>query len=387
MRHIKLIFILLTVVLFTVTCKKEHIPAPTTTTPVFYFNGTVNGVSTSLNAGVNNYYMYSSYTQDSNQVHNFIGDLKQTTSSLNSIQIQINDYKVNAANGSTQPDSAFGLVNYSYYSVGVTDTTYNVQFIASYGNGTAQTYTWDFGDSTTFVGTSATQSHVYALKGAYNVCVTISGSAGTSSICNIIDVNIASSNVTPENATIVTTSLGNFVTYSVSTTFTAKQFRWDFGDSSSIITYNNTSGPINDTTNHSYSSPGVYPVSLTIVDSMPSNDSIIIHYNASTASYTSGTANFKINSVTKVITTGSALRLSNVIVKWTDANGVVYTSDNAAQPAVSTFKILSEEAYQNNINGQSTRKLHVNFSCTLYNSGHPSIQITNADAVIVVAYK
>src|ERR1700752_1765204 len=134
MRNSIIIFIMLVLVLFVFGCKKEHAPSPTTGTPVFYFNGTIGGVSTSINAGLNNYYMYSSYTQDTNHVYNFIGNIQKTTANLSSIEIQINDYKVSAVNGNTQPDSSLVPAIYSYYSVGVTDTVYKVQFYSSYIN-------------------------------------------------------------------------------------------------------------------------------------------------------------------------------------------------------------------------------------------------------------
>src|SRR6185437_4080987 len=114
---------LLVIVLFSFACKKEHAPTSTVGTPEFYFSGTVGGVTTTLDAGVNNYYMYSSYTQDTNNVYNFIGDLKQTTSNLNSIQIQINNYRVSALNAPVVIDSALIQANYPYLIPGTGTTT------------------------------------------------------------------------------------------------------------------------------------------------------------------------------------------------------------------------------------------------------------------------
>src|ERR1700722_6267958 len=92
-------YILLAAVAATVfACKKEHLQQETVTTnaPVFYFNGTVNGTPVSIQAGTNNYYMYSSYSTDSNSLLNFTGNIKPSTCTgcENSIQITLNDYKV-----------------------------------------------------------------------------------------------------------------------------------------------------------------------------------------------------------------------------------------------------------------------------------------------------
>src|ERR1700744_1131977 len=98
MKKLKLIAVLVSISLLTITCKKEHGPISTTANPIFYFNGLVGNNHTEINAGVNNYYMYSSYVQDTNHVYNFIGDLKQINSNLNTLEIRINDYKISAVN-------------------------------------------------------------------------------------------------------------------------------------------------------------------------------------------------------------------------------------------------------------------------------------------------
>jgi PKD repeat protein len=295
----------------------------------------------------------------------------------------LNDYKVSALNSNTQPDSSFHIGSYSYYSVGAIDTVYNAMFTSSYTNGTPQTYTWTFGDGTTAIGTGATQSHTYAALGSYNVCVAISGSGGVSSVCNT--VNISSPAVTPKIASLSCSSTGNVINFNASTSgFTPGKYTWSFGDGvdSSVVSFS-----ISSNITHTYAASGLYHISLVVKDSTLL-DSIMTNYNASTATYTASAANFSFGGMTPVVTTGSNLRLSDVTVNWTDASGIIYTTNNnAPQPASSYFKILSEEPYQNNLNNQLTRKLHVNFSCTLYSGSGTTKQITNADAVIDMAYK
>ena len=380
MKKVKNIIALLTVVLLTITCKKEHVPTTTTSAPVFYFNGIVNGTTTSIDAGINNYYMHSSYTQDTNHVYNFIGNLQKTTSNLSSIEIQLNDYKVSPVNSSTQPDSSFATGSiYSYYSVGVTDTVYNVQFNSTYVNGTPQTYTWTFCDGTT--SNNANPLHSYAAIGNYNVCLTITGTTGTSSICN--NLNLSSASAMAQKVTISSFSVGSTLYYTATTTsITPYKYVWNFGDGSYTT---DTTTATTYSVSHTYTNTAIYDVFLTVKDSSGS-DTVSTRYNASTSASV-GVTNFTFGNISKVINIGSPYKLSNVIIKWTDASGNVYTSNNnMAQPSGSFFKILSEESYQNNTNGQLTRKLHVSFTCTLYN-GTSSIQIANADAVIAVAYK
>ena len=57
--------VLICVGLFT-ACKKKSLPeAEPGNDPQFYFKGNVNGSFTLMEAGVNDYYMYSSYSQNS----------------------------------------------------------------------------------------------------------------------------------------------------------------------------------------------------------------------------------------------------------------------------------------------------------------------------------
>ena len=56
------------------SCKKET-PNPQSNPPVFYFKGNVGTGTVDLEAGENNYYMYSNFNQDANNVYNFNGTL------------------------------------------------------------------------------------------------------------------------------------------------------------------------------------------------------------------------------------------------------------------------------------------------------------------------
>jgi hypothetical protein len=374
MKTIKFFLSFLIIVFLSFSCKKEH-AVSSVSAPEFYFNGTVGGVSTSLNAGINNYYMYSSYIQDSTTVYSFIGDLKQTTSDFNSIQIQIND-SFSLASGS-YPYSIPGTV-----TISPTSTSYQVQFNSSYTNGTAQTYNWNFGDGGT--STLPTPTHTYSQMGYYNVCLNITGSGSCSnSVCDT--VNLASSTAYVNHTTISSTPFGtNGITFrSVATGTPPFLYSWNFGDS--IVNNITTSS---DTITHTYIQPGTYQVSLHVKDA--NGNIAIAKYNVTTANATqSCLTNFSVANIQAIpnVTPNYGVETGNVIIIWTDAVGNVYTSKNAAQPSSSGFQIISVDNYQNNTNNQHTKKLHVKFNCWVYNSTQPPIQITNADAIIAVAYK
>src|ERR1700722_15021978 len=97
MRNLKKYAVYIAVAASMFACKKEHLQQGVTTNgaPVFSFTGLVNGMPVSLQSGINNYYMYSSYTQDANNVYNFTGALQPVgcNGCANTIKITINDYK------------------------------------------------------------------------------------------------------------------------------------------------------------------------------------------------------------------------------------------------------------------------------------------------------
>src|SRR5580692_6816071 len=118
-----------------ITCKKEETPPNAVLgQPVFSFNGTINSQNVSLEAGVNNYYMYSSFAQDSvasdSVVYSFIGNLQSTATNKNSIQISIDDYKISVKNTSVARhiDTSFSRLTYYYYKPDNDTTGYNVTF-------------------------------------------------------------------------------------------------------------------------------------------------------------------------------------------------------------------------------------------------------------------
>jgi PKD repeat protein len=366
-------YIILLVIGFSLSCKKKNYPESVfENESVFYFKGTVNNMPVSFGAGVDDYYMYSTYQQDSLGVYNFIGNLRKQNcdNCANTLLIKINDFKVSAPNTPTKIDSSLQVRNYTLLS-GL-DTSYSVQFNAFY-NKTASAYSWDFGDG--FTSTLANPTHVYSKKGIYKVCLTIKGTNNCyASICNEQKIGlsgnpcktaIASNYVTSNNIQFTQNTLGAMpLTY-----------LWDFGDGSKSTLANPT---------HSYVISGSYPVMLKVTDN--SGDIAIANYNVVTQNDVSScTTNYNVGAITPIITQQTRLALSKVSIKWIDGNGLTYTSNSSLQPSSSYFEILSIEDYDNNENNQKTKKIKIKFKSTLYN-GLNVLSIDNAETVICVAY-
>ena len=370
----RLLFLFL--VISAIGCKKDY-PIASSETPVFYFNGTVNGLDMNMQAGVNNYYMYSSYTQDSNYVYNFSGELKQNNClhCNNKIKFQINDYTSSPPNGATQINTSLFP---SYYSIQASDsihigsaTEYVVTFNAISDSLNNYDYTWDFGDGSSATGILS-PIHIYAHPGYYTACLTINdvNSSCTSTICNQIKIAVPGSEC---EATILDSLLsGNTVNFSSLGTGTPSTYFWDFGDG--------TTSNLN-TVSHTFQNPGIYKVCLEQI-----TDEACTSYickNVSTEGFAGCFANFSypIQGISS-----NPLALSNVIISWTDNLGLVYSSNNSLQTSDSYFQIISVENYLNNANNQPTKKLHIKFKCSLFNNNN-SVQIDNGNAVIAVSYR
>jgi PKD repeat protein len=363
-----------------VMCKKEELPKSTTVgQPVFSFNGTIGSTNLNLQAGVNNYYMFSTYKQDSAGVYNFTGNLQNSNGTPNnSISITINDYKVS---GNVTPliDSSLIPAYYSFNKPGGNTTSYSVQFMPILGGtGTPASYSWIYGDGRNFVFDSASSPvHIYSHPGHYNTSLTVKfdtgGGSRTTTLPNIIKVG------TPDASNVISgillTQVGNNMQFTAAYSGNPKTFEWKFGDNMDTTTNYRSA-------THRYINPGMYMITLTVTDA---NNNVTV-YNQNIVTY--GYSEKYVVNYTQVITPlGNPLSLSNVTVNYTDGSGVQYTSNNSAQPPTSSFQVTSVSNYQNNISNNPTKMLKVTFNCMLYPvSGGTAIAANNCTATIAVAY-
>ncbi len=114
---------------------------------------------------------------------------------------------------------------------------------------------WDFGDGNT--STEQDPSHQYAESGTFNVCLTVTNSAGTDMDCQ--DVTVAFAPVAAFTFTDDGSGTVNFQDLSV---FGPTSWLWDFGDGDSSTEQNPS---------HTYSTSGNYNVCLTVTNNQGSN--------------------------------------------------------------------------------------------------------------------
>ncbi len=370
-RHFIIIFLLL-LVLFSCN-KKEYPKSMEENEPVFYTRATIENEDIHFSAGLESYQMFSSYTQDNNNLYSFIANLKQNTCNAlvcpKSMNIQINDNKVSITNGSVKIDTSLRIGKRSYLKTSEAEFC-TVKFIGAY-NKTVSSHRWDFGDGET--STEAQPTHTYKKAGKYLVCYEAFGTNGcTASSCNVIRVNnnnplnvfVSKNNISPNSVAFQQTISGGKAPF---------RFFWSFGDGM----FSTSSNPT-----HNYKIKGSYPVELKTIDA--NNDTSITYFNYATQSDESScTSNFSASIKEK---TPADFAFSKVMVTWTDANGLRYTTDNELPLGDDYFEILSVENFENNEHNQPTKKLKVKFTCKVVN-GSRALLINNAEAVVCVSYK
>lgn len=366
-------YILLSLLIFSGCQKKKYPEASEASENIFYAKLLLNGTPVEIDTDKDNYYMYTSYSMDSSNVYNFIGEFKQTncTNCTKSLRIQINDRKVSSPNSAVQIDSALKVSTYPFLS-GMNGIGYSYNFNGAF-NKAISSVLWDFGDGSTSALLNP-PSHIYQ-PGHYTVSLTVSSPDGNqSTITNTLAVNQPNG----LNTYVTATYSGGVVVFTPHTTggYAPYHYTWDFGDGSSGTSVSGVGSALS----HTYHILGGYNVRIKVTDSQVHSQTVF--YNAITSDPSACGANFTFSDPVYV---GKRLG-AKVSINYTDENGITYTSDNALQPGNSQLEILSVDDFVNNENGQPVKKVKLRFNCVLYH-GSQSITLQGLEIIAGFAYK
>jgi hypothetical protein len=374
------ISLLVAAVLFSCN-KKKPLPQEEVTDPVFYVKCNVQGMDLRLEAGQNDYYMHSSFYQDSNNVYVFKGDLKQTNCNNDcgySLTFLIKDDHVSSPGAPMNVDNAIKPGTYLLGDQVIPGTQQTVSF-APFRSNSGEIYKWTFVEGTTTESPVETYSLSKTLQVGKTYSVTLSYEDATGT-CSTTHTNVFKAG-SPLQTNIKCMRDGNnpdiFLYYFNTLNLTGSgsySYEWNMGDGTAI---EHSASP-----QHIYAQEGTYITELKLTDTN-TQETCRSYYQCNVTNGQACQANFKAS----FLPVNNTVHPYSVAILLTDPNGKVYSSkDLGIQPQDANFEILSVEEYKANENGQPTKQLKIRFNCTVKN-GNSAININNGEAVIAVAYK
>lgn len=391
-------YVFLIIILLISSCKKVDLPDPTFSQPVFYVDWTSNGVSEGLTAGEDNFVLTSDFGMDNNGVHEFIAKFDKIDCVFEcgeSLVIKIKDFQVAVAGG-VNIEEALVPGNYFYEAhpdtIWIVDvaTTYTIDFDASstiFSSGGANPtpiYTWTFPNGNTITSMDPqVQFILQDINIPNEVPVTLLVLGDSTANCfstatQLIRLNAAGSTqcgvqiMTNSNPIGLLDSL-NAIAYGTAP-FT---YLWSTGESSADIFPQFFGDPYSVTITDA---TGCVAESMVIAPSPNALDFCSAHF----------TSNISVDSVvdsTFTIET-NPFEFSKIIIEYTDKDSTFYSTELAPQTNVvnSFFKINAVDDFDDNPSGQKTKKLNIQFSCILFSENGDSMELTEGEGVIGVAY-
>lgn len=354
--------ILLVTALFLWSCTKE-LPASFQGEPIYKLDAIIDGKDFKLNAGRDNQYMFTSTLSDSLNVMIFSGKLESQQSG-EGLEIQIRNNRPGLNQEDFFPDSAFKIGNRNFVAVtNQSPPSVKVNFQSQVnGFGYPVGYEWDFGDGST--SNHSAPSHNFSGYGNYTVRLKVDFSTGCSStILNTINTHPADSLCQYD---FVITPLGSSNAFqfqplqnNLSLSSNRAFVLWNFGDggqlqaSGNIVTY-------------SYQQPGVYTVTMQVIDTM-GGCAKTIRKNIATPGVNMCRANFIFQQIPPQ-PINPLLRLGEIKLIYKDQSGKLFSSDLNAQPADSRFQITQHSLGERDKNGKLTQKITFEGFLRLYSA-------------------
>lgn len=369
------------------SCTQSDLVAPLVEEPVFTIESTLDNEALNWEAGNDNVYMFTEYSIDSLDIYTFTGRLAKdsdcTIDCEESLTFSIRSSYATPTLDDFNIDEALIVSDYGYY--------------LSNGSGvTGHIYTFDGALDDPIFGTQAVE-YLWTING--NIINSPSGSVISyfDSLGNDFNIRLEMSN--PNQCTSYiqkTISAGQINTCDLILDVVP------VFDSTQILEYQFSINPpsgINGTTylwGNSIISADSFTLSpftqlpnnilnFSIIDSLGTcgvDMGICISSNG--GSNIQGISIPELNYSVEPIATMDNEQFSKVIIEYKNADGIVYSSANTDFDN-NAFTITKIEDFENNENGEKTKKLTIDYSATLYTPNGDSKFITG-EGVIAIAY-
>lgn len=379
------------------SCRKIDLE-PMDGSPVFTATVDLDGDQHLWQAGLEGYYMFSSFEKDALNVYEFSGSFAKDDGTFGeTLTVRIRDFQ-QVPTGTPSIKQALDL-DLSFASNSgidtiwktVVDTTgWNTIFDAS-GSilpNIPVTYTWDFGDSTNSNTSMQTIPHQYGMLPNQPVKLTIASPNNTCVSTMTKALNLDGQNTDCDISIEILPYFNpiNFDSGYILNVLPIGAYPFDYAwnnnsvdsfyvisDSLSIISAAVTVTDANGCTVSSSISTLLQGASLPQICMARFNNSLLIPDTTSVTFIDS-------------ILYGDSLQFSKIKVEYTNGNGNFYSSFLGPQPSNSSVNIIEVKDYDNNEKGDKTKKVTLKFTCRIWNIEGEYIDITNGKTTIALAY-
>lgn len=386
----------LTIIALLVGCRKIDL-APVDGNPIFTATAKLDGDTHEWQAGVNDYYMFSSFKKDSLGVYEFSGSFTKTDSIGGEVlTVRIRDFQQLPTG---QPDITNALnrdlLFASQTGIDIVETTIldtigwatNFNTAGSIVPNGPVNYQWDFGDGTSDTVGISSISHLYGSLPTQSVTLTIRdlNNSCAASLTKQLNLNANSqpcglafnlqlvNPANPDSGLLIVAQPAGVQPFI---------YVWSTNEVNPFIIID---------------SIGQIGASVTITDGSGCtvSGSVQTTVGQGTTLLPICVANFS-NSPVVVITqdtvvidtilVGDSLQFSKAKIEYTDSNGKFYSSFLGPQSATSYIKVLEVKNYEKNENGEKTKQVSLEFTCRLWDELGNFIEVSAGMAVIAVAY-
>ncbi len=394
--------LLLLLLSFWTACRKVELPPPVEESPVFAISADLDGRPFLLEAGIEEYYLFTEYREDNQGFLSFVGRWEKTSDCtsdcLESLEVEIRNTAINSGPLPFNVEQALALGTRDFFrdSIGVvTDTSllgFEVLFENRSNSNIPLSYQWDFGDSSQASEfTPAPQFYPPSfLNNPPVVTLSVTNAINTP----FIDCNLATTRVLSFDSLNANTECRVEIDFQVIDSTVVElcaeaqgippfSYFW-VGVDTSINSDQCITISIFDSTS--------IEVMVTDASGCLITNSIVGQFDTSSPNepLVLCTTNFdytstQIDSVSVRLIVDS-LRLGQVTLRYTDPTGDVYSTEGLSVSDQGQFEILESSDYQDNENGEATRLLKVRFDAILANGDGQLLRLENAVATMAVAY-
>jgi hypothetical protein len=381
-------------------CQKIDLGNPVDGSPVFSANVTLNGEVKEWQAGVDGYYLFTGFEKGADEVFVFTGQLKKdscgTAACGESLRVKIRDFQ-QTLSGPSDVAQAVAPGTYPYFFPAAADTlwvldtttTYQLAFDAGQSvvpPNSVPLYTWNLNNGAIVQPGQIAMLSLPEWPQNLEMTLTMQANNQNCTSTQTRRVELPDPNGQPESCSVfidtMLDSSGVFIENLVAVPAGSAPFSFIWQDSTILETW-----PV---VNAIQSIDAI--VSVGDAEGCTASAGYSTPLNPGTiGAYCSARFGYEVTEVIVVdsipVVVNDSLQLSTVVVEYTNEAGELFSSAFTPQSnANAYFEILSVEDYDDNENGQKTKKLSIRFACRLWSANGAVIDLNNGEAVMGVAY-